>query len=698
MAQARVKSIEGLRALAIASVVAYHLEVGWLPSGHMGVVMFLVLTGYLVTNSLLREFDRTGEVNLLAFWGRRIKRLWPPLAAMVAVTCAVCVVFNHVALTKMRPDILPSLLFFDNWNYIASGLSYFDKIGGVSPLTHLWYLGVDMQLCLLWPLVALGCLKASRNNKNLLLGVALGLAAVSAVLMAVLYVPGADPSRVYYGCDTRAFSVLLGAALAIMWPLGYMPAMGRDLLVSYAGHRRIRDEHDPRGFVERPVFVPSKFAEASGFVGLAGLVIIMVAVPTSSMFFYYGGMVLASLLSCLVLVSLLSRGSILARAFSCAPLQWLGSRSYALYLWHYPVVVLLDADGYAPWWLKLVAAAVSLALAELAWRFVEKPLGDKDLMAYIRQVGVSFFTRTPQVAGTAACAVVLLVGVVGCIAVPETTLVPKDAISSTGEAVDKARDLSAEKAAKAAASSLASATASDGAGGTSAQQAGASGADGTTAQAEAGGDATQAGAPALGEQPAGSTQPAGELSLPEGVMSFALRQSADDNALGVYSPILIGDSVPPEDGFSTVFPDGYEDAYVGRMPAQAYSVFADYVAQGVVGKTVVFACFTNTTPDVEGLEGMVAGVPQGTHVFLVGTKNPDGFQDDANANLMQVADAHDNVHYVDWPATAAGHESEYFWDDQTHLRPEGEQAYLDMIARAIAPVVVANGGEVVALG
>ena len=690
MAQARVKSIEGLRALAIASVVAYHLEVGWLPSGHMGVVMFLVLTGYLVTNSLLREFDRTGDVDLLAFWGRRVKRLWPPLAAMVAVVCAACVVFNHVALTKMRPDILPSLLFFDNWNYIASGLSYFDKIGGVSPLTHLWYLGVDMQLCLLWPLIALGCLKASRNNKNVLLGVALGLAAVSAVLMAVLYVPSADPSRVYYGCDTRAFSVLLGAALAVAWPLGYMPAMGRGLLVSYAGHRRIPDERAPRGFVERPVFVPSKVAEASGFVGLAGLVVIMVAMPASSMFFYYGGMVLASLLSCLVLVSLLSSGSILARAFSCAPLQWLGSRSFALYLWHYPVVVLLDADGYAPWWLKLIAAAVSLALAELAWRLIERPLGDRELMAYIHRAGVSFFTGRPQVAGTAACALVLLVGVVGCIAVPETTLVPKDAITSTGEAVDKARDLSAEKAAKAAESTTGAAASGD-----------ASAATGQQADGSADGAQTDAVA-TIAEQPADAqagqaAQASDSLNLPEGVMSFALRQSEGDNALGVYSPILIGDSVPPEEGFSTVFPDGYEDAYVGRMPTQAYSVFSDYVSQGVVGKVVVFACFTNTTPEVSDLEAMVAGVPEGTHVFLVGTKNPDGFQDAANANLMQVADAHDNVHYVDWPATASGHESEYFWDDQTHLRPEGEQAYLDMIARAIAPVMVANGGEVVAV-
>lgn len=713
MANARVKSIEGLRAVAIASVLAYHLEVSWLPSGHMGVVMFLVLTGYLVTNSLLREFDRTGRVNLPGFWGRRIARLWPPMAATVLVTCVACIAFNHVALTKMRPDILPSLLFFDNWNYIVAGLSYFDKIGGVSPLTHLWYLGVDMQLCLVWPaLLAVG-LKVTRGRKRPLMALAGTLALASAVLMGALYVPGADPSRVYYGCDTRAFALLLGAVLALMWPLGYMPAIGGGLLVEQVGVRRVADPHDPRGYSDRPVFGPSRFAHVVGWVGLAGLLAIMVAVPPTSEFFYYGGMALAAVLTCLVMVGLLSPGTLLNRAFSCAPLQWLGSRSFSLYLWHYPVIVLLDADGAAPWWLKLAAAALSLALAELAWRLVERPLADRELAARIRREGAAFFLRMPQAVGTAAVAALLVAAAVGCVVVPETTLVPKDAISSTGEAVDKARDLTAGRAVGAGSQGGAQAGA---AGRTApandATQSGSAGAA-TGADAATGSDAPaddaatgtagdpasppSSDAPALTE-PAAQDQTADAApqapALPEGVMSFSLRQSDQDSAAGLYSPVLIGDSVPPENGFATVFPTGYEDAYVGRMPSQAFSVFADYAAQGVVGKVVVFACFSNTTPSPDELEGMVASLPQGTQAFLVGTVNPDGFQDAANANLMACAQAHDNVHYIDWPAVCAGNESLYLWDDRTHLRPEGEQAYLDMIARAVAQAMVDAGGAV----
>ena len=717
MAGARIKSIEGLRALAIASVVAYHLEVGWLPSGHMGVVMFLVLTGYLVTNSILREYDRTGGVDLLGFWGRRLKRIWPPMAAMILLVCVTCIACNHVALTKMRPDILPSLLFFDNWNYIVNGLSYFDKIGGVSPLTHLWYLGVDAQLCIVWPALLAAGLKLTHNNKTAMVGVAAALALVSAVLMGLLYVPGADPSRVYYGCDTRAFAVLLGAVLAFMWPLGYMPAVGRRLFVEQTGVRRCADPSSARGYVDRPVYGPSVFAQASGWIGLAGLVVIMVAVPATSAFFYYGGMLLAALLTCMVLVSLLSPGTLLNRAFSCTPLQWLGSRSFALYLWHYPAIVLMGADGGAAWWLKLLAVAVSLALAELAWRFVEKPLGSKELMGRIRNEGLAFFARMPQVAGAGTCCVLLLVAVVGCIVVPETTLVPKDAISSTGEAVDKARDLTAGRGSTAGAGQAGGGTVARGGGNEQGGQA--SGDDGTSANSQgnageggeaAGGD-TANGTPVVQETQVGPDgQPGGSdagdnaaaqggpapVELPEGVMSFSLRQSDADSAAGLYSPMLIGDSVPPEDGFYDVFPTGYEDAYVGRMPTQAFGVFADYASQGVVGKVVVFACFSNTTPTPDQLEGMVASLPQGTHAFLVGTVNPDGFQDAANANLMACADAHDNVHYIDWPSVCAGHEDIYLWADNTHLRPEGEQAYLDMIARAVAQTMVDAGGTVTA--
>ncbi len=222
----RVSSLDGLRTLAILSVVAYHLGVSWLPSGHMGVVMFLVLTGYLVTGSLVRAFERKGSLGIGdvgRFWLRRLKRLWPAMVAMVLIVALACIVCNHVLLTKMRPDILPALLGFLNWSYIAGGQSYFAQIGSPSPLTHLWYIGIDVQMCVALPLVVALCLRLGVGRVALRRGL-LAAALASAVLMGILYDPLADPSRVYYGTDTRAFSVLVGAWLALAWPLGGLPS------------------------------------------------------------------------------------------------------------------------------------------------------------------------------------------------------------------------------------------------------------------------------------------------------------------------------------------------------------------------------------------------------------------------------------------------------------------------------------------
>ena len=685
----RITSLDGLRTLAILSVVAYHLGLAWLPSGHMGVVMFLVLSGYLVTCSVIRGYERAcgraAEAALVgggragasaagvsggpgvatvggaagsprfgaglgSFWWRRFKRIWPPMAVMVVLVALLCIAFNHVLLTKMRPDIAPALLGFENIWYIVHGLSYFEQIGDPSPLTHLWYVGLDVQLCIVWPLLlsVLLHLRASRRAMRL---ACLGLALVSAVLMDVLFDPASDPSRVYYGPDTRAFAVLIGAWLALAWPLGQLPLLGRNIVARLGSHG----------------------VAAVGGVALLGLIAIMVFVPSSSAFFYYGGMVLVCLLSVLLMVALLSPANPLERLFSLPPLVWLGARSYALYLWHYPIIYLLGAEGHAPWWLKLLAVALSVGAAELSWLLVERPLSDGRVAAGAHQLA-AWVRRGPlPAAGTlATTGVVALVSVgtlVGCLVVPDKVLVPKDALVSTGESVDRGVDLSAGR--------------SDGA------DAGA----GTDQGAPA-----DAGAPVLNEpSPDAAAQVAADaaanLVLPEGY--FSLQAGDAEQAAGLYDPMLIGDSVPGDTNFYDVFYGGYIDSYIGRHPFQAVSVLQDYIDQGVVGRVVVLATFSNSLASTEELDQLVAEAGPDRQVYLVGTVNPDGFQDEANAGLIDCAARYDNVHYVDWPAVCAGNEDVYLYPDGTHLTPDGAPVYLDMIARAIARDVVAAGGSVI---
>lgn len=288
-----IPALDGLRTLAVVAVVLYHLNLTWAQGGLLGVTIFFVLSGYLITRLLLNEVAKTGRIDLKSFWIRRIRRLVPAVVTVVVVTCALCTIFNHVMLTKMRPDILPSLLFFNNWWQIAQNVSYFNALGDPSPLTHFWSLAIEEQFYLIWPplLFAMVSMHVSKPNTR---RVVLGLAAVSAIAMMVLYNPAADPSRVYYGTDTRVFSLLLGAWMAFipdrdLAPVRLARRLGLNRLAGAAKHgKNAESKHDATtdGAAETVPAQPSALVrfwsspasiDVLGVVGLVGLAAMVAA-------------------------------------------------------------------------------------------------------------------------------------------------------------------------------------------------------------------------------------------------------------------------------------------------------------------------------------------------------------------------------------------------------------------------------------
>ena len=318
-----------MRALAVLAVIAYHMQFSWAPGGLLGVTVFFVLSGYLITGLLLRERSKTGTISLTGFWIRRVRRIIPAVVFAVVGTAALCTIFSHVLLTKMRPDVLPTLFFFNNWWQIIHNVSYFEALGQPSPLTHFWSLSIEEQFYLIWPVLLLVTMKLG-VRKTTMRRATLVLAIISAVEMALLFDPHGDPSRVYYGTDTRAFSLLIGSYLAFVWPFHKLTPRTTATMAPAA----------------------RLMINIIGIAAIAGIIMMIVLTNGFDAFTYRGGLALCSVLTALAIASLVHPASLAGKFFQLPPFVWIGKCSYSMYLWHYPLILLMTPSGMAanaPW-------------------------------------------------------------------------------------------------------------------------------------------------------------------------------------------------------------------------------------------------------------------------------------------------------------------------------------------------------------
>ncbi len=361
--QRYLPGLDGLRGLAVGAVVAFHLDLGWAQGGLLGVGVFFTLSGYLITDLLLGQYERTGRLQLADFWLRRARRLLPALFVMLAVVVAWVTLLDRSLLPAVRGAVGASMLYVTNWWLIAQHSSYFAQFGPPSPLGHLWSLAVEEQFYLIWPWLLLIGLRWKRKGSGPYAGLAaasLLLAAASAVAMALLYRPGYDPTRVYDGTDTRAFALLIGAALAFVWPSRHL-------------HAEI---------TKRARWV----LEGAGTAGLVVFAALVWRTSEYSPFLYRGGMVLLSVATALMVAAAASPASRFGRILGWEPLRWVGVRSYGIYLWHFPIIVLTTpARGEDPRTRVLQLAAI-IGCAALSWRYVEEPIRHGALSTWWAQI------------------------------------------------------------------------------------------------------------------------------------------------------------------------------------------------------------------------------------------------------------------------------------------------------------------------
>ncbi len=348
MSLPHVDALDGLRGLAVAGVLLFHG--GHLTGGYLGVDLFFVLSGFLITSLLLVEGRDREHIALGSFWARRARRLLPALGGLIVGVAVYCVVFAQPSeLSRIRGDAFATVAYVANWHSIATGTDYWALFRTPSPLEHTWSLAIEEQFYLVWPLVFVGLLAWwKRRTPQAVLVVALVGAVASTLLMVALYSPS-DASRVYYGTDTRATGILLGAALAA--------------LLAIRGPAR---SHTARVTIE-----------VAGWVGFVVLALAWTQLSGESETLYRGGFLVCGLAAILVIATAVHPNRLLlGSALGFRPLCLLGIISYGLYLWHWPVDLVLDADrtGIDGWPLFAVQTAVAIGIAVVSYRWLERPI------------------------------------------------------------------------------------------------------------------------------------------------------------------------------------------------------------------------------------------------------------------------------------------------------------------------------------
>ena len=606
-----ITGLDGIRAIAVIMVLAYHLKLALFKSGFLGVTVFFVLSGYLITGILISEVEEEGTIDLKNFWLRRIRRLVPAVMSMAVVIIFVSAVVNRVIFTKGCKDFLASVLGFNNWWQIFNKVSYFEAAGVPSPFTHCWSLAIETQFYLIYPLILLGIYKLvksrgeGRAKRGLLFaGVTLLLALISVILMIVLFDPQQDASRVYYGTDTRAFSLLFGALLAILWEYRMVP-------------RRLS----------------ASVNMVLGSVSFAVLLVMTIAINGSSNFWYRGGQFVGTILTVLVIYTVSGRKTWLSRFLSNPVLKWIGDRSYSIYLWHYPIILLISKGIKASWWITLIEIVLSVVLAELSYRFIETPIRHGIIGEYLnilrsrpksrqekkRQVQVA--RRSLKVmAGT----FVLTVSLILCM-----VFVPKkNALDTLQKRETKAKEtgkMTEEQLAK--------------------QKANGSESDDTICTADL----------------------------------------TDDEILEGLNLLLIGDSIAVDvtDDFYEMFPNSVSDTKIGRITSLGKQVLDSYIDEKKwEGEGVIFASLSNSPINGE-LEDIREKIGKDMPLFLTTVRIPhETFEEESNSKIKKFVEENDHTYLIDWYAASEGHD-EYFDADDTHLLPAGAKAYAKCIKEAV---------------
>jgi len=645
------RALDGIRAVAVVGVLLYHFGVPHSSGGFLGVDLFFVLSGYLITGQLMTRWvfgPPVGIGSFGKFWGARARRLFPSLAVVLAVTTGVVAVADRVQLSVYRGDLAAAATYTSNWWYVFHHRSYFVASGRPPMLQHLWSLAVEEQFYLVWPVVVLLVTLLVRKRwarKGALLLVAVGLTLASALVMGVgsarAQVPQlGDPSRWYFGSDSHAVGLLVGSVLAI--------ARGGDGL----GGRR----HTPAGRAH-------PWSTRVGFAALALVVLALSQVGEYSTWLYRFGFLLFSVVAAVVIAVAVQPGP-LERLLGNPALAAVGRRSYSIYLWHWPVACMtrpgLDI-AWPEWKVFLLRVGITLALTEATYQLVECPVrrhGWRAVWRRIRAVRVGR-ARGPALLGGLGAVLV------AAVCTPAGVAVPHQSSYAAGGVYVRCT------------------TATNGA-----PQLPASAPAGARCGAGAAPSPAATPAPGAATKPAPSKRPTSApsaTSTPAPTTHQAVPPAPNGVArLGSQDLVVYGDSVPlgavPE--LTGEFASVTNHATEGEQSWDLLpELTADANAGLLDGKVVLLHTGDNGLISESQLRTALAALHDARRVIVATPHTPRQWEEPAVAVLRAVVPDYPNARLMDWN-TAVSDQSGWLWSDGIHLTPSGGRAYAHLVAQA----------------
>lgn len=608
----QVKGLDGLRGLAVLAVVIYHFFGDILPGGYLGVDLFFVLSGFLITSLLVREYRVNNTISLKDFWIRRFRRILPAaLVTLFIVTAIVTAIGGDIAV-GIREQFLGTLFFVNNWTQIATSQSYFAE-NEVQVFAHYWSLAVEEQFYIIWPLVTLGIFvftqrRLRRSPRRIPMLVTALLAVLSAAAMALLFTPGEDPTRVYYGTDTHAFGLLIGAFLSLA-------------VTSTRNDPRV-DSWPSAGKFE------ARAAGAIGALALIGYVIQLLFMGDDLAVTYQGGLLLTSVLGVLMIWGVIRETGPLTWVFRTNVMRWLGQRSFSLYLWHWPVIMILralfDADGHMDhkWILGLVAVPIALLISEISYQHVENPFrrrGYKQTWKDYWASRPSFHEINEGFKKVAWPVVPLLV--VACVGGVVYGVVNSNDKTALEQELDQLQRMNQEAN--------------------------------------------------KGKAPATATPP------PPKEKKATAVQGKDITA--------VGDSVmlAASEALNTNYPGIYIDADVSRHYTAGLEVLQQLNDSGQLRKNVFLGFGTNGSAFPGQLEEMINLIGPDRQIFMAIPYGDREWMAQSRQEVLDAAKTHDNVYIADWCGHAQSHQDLLF-EDGVHPMPEGAQEYAKSFDEALA--------------